>query len=83
MLPPRHRSNRGDENADCPHEATLRVNSVPYQWHHIQEFRGVLKAPRRVFLQEHPKENDERLRDTFKLFNRYGGVLMLIHDLGG
>ena len=46
---------RGDENADGLHEAMSRLDSSRYQWDHRREFGRVLKAPRRVLLQEHFK----------------------------
>ena len=74
---------RGDENPDRLHERTPRFDSIPYHRHHLQEFGWTLEASRRVFLKEHLKENDERLRDTSELFNRQGDALMLIHRLSG
>ena len=46
---------RGNKNADCLHHGTLCVDSIPYQWHHFQEFGRVLKAPPWVFGEEHLK----------------------------
>src|SRR6516162_5024421 len=59
---------RGDENADCLHEATPRVDGIPYQWHHLQEFSRCLETAHRVLREEYLKQNDERLRNTVELF---------------
>ena len=63
---------RGDENSDRLHEKTPRFDGIPHHRHHLQELGWALEASRRVLLKEHLKENDERLRDTFELFNRQG-----------
>ena len=49
------------------------VDSFPYHRHHLQEFGWALEASRRVFLKEHLKENDERLRNTSELFDAVTG----------
>jgi hypothetical protein len=45
------------------------------------EFGGTLRAFRGILLQQPLKEDDERLRDIFELFERQRCVLVLIQQL--
>jgi hypothetical protein len=51
-------------------DSTPCVDSACYRRHHLEKFGRILKPPPGVFLEEHLKQNDDRLRDTFKLFER-------------
>ncbi len=43
---------------------------------------GLWKRRAGIFIEQHLKENDKGLRETFELFNRQGETLMLIQRLG-
>ena len=45
-------------------------DSVRYHRHHLQKFGRGLKTPPGVFLEEHLNESNDRLRNTFELFER-------------
>ena len=43
----------------------------------------ILKTSRRIFLEEHVEQNDNRLRDTLQLVNRQRRMQVFVHQLGG
>ena len=51
-------------------DRTPRVDRACYHWHRLQKFGRVLKTPTGVFLEEDFNQNNDRLRDTFKSFER-------------
>ena len=51
-------------------DSTPCVDSACYRRYRLQKFGRVLKTPPGVFLQQYLKENNDRLRDTFELFER-------------
>ena len=63
----------------CTSDSKPRVDLLGYRRYRLHKVSWILKAPRRVFLEERLKENDEWLWDTFDFFERQRRVLMLVH----
>ena len=51
-------------------DSAPRVDSSGYRRYRLQEFGRILKAPRRVLFQQHLKESNHRLWNTFEWVER-------------
>ena len=51
-------------------DSAPRVDSSGYRRYRLQEFGRILKSPRRVFFQQHLKESNHRLWNTFEWVER-------------
>src|SRR6516164_3929801 len=64
-------------------DRTPHADRVHDRRHRLQKFGRVLKTPTWIFLEEHLKENDNRLRHVVQFSNRQWCMQMPVHQLGG